>query len=163
MPPYGYRGSLEERFWGRVQRSTPDCCWEWTGGTNDRGYGQIGDGDRILYAHRLSYEWYHNVTLERSDIVRHTCDNPPCVNPHHLLIGTHQDNSDDKMRRGRDRKALGTENGRSKLTPAQALEIDALIREGGMSLRAISRQFGIGVNTVIALKKGITWAHVTGR
>jgi DNA-binding CsgD family transcriptional regulator len=163
--PKGSRNKAtpEERFCMGFSQEHPDRCWEWFKGTNDRGYGQITVDDQRTYTHRFSYEFFYGDTLTSNDVIMHSCDNPPCVNPIHLDKGTHLTNQRDMMKKGRGRKALGPENGRSKLTPEQALEIHRLIDEGSISLRAIGRQFDIGVNTVIALRNGVTWSHVTGR
>jgi len=91
------------RFWDRVDRTQPEC-WVWTGETNRFGYGRFefrynGTRTRIL-AHRLSLILIGQ-RLTDTDVVRHTCDNPPCVNPEHLLVGTQADNIRDAIERGR--------------------------------------------------------------
>ena len=78
-------------------------CWRWTGTIRDNGYGQIKHGKKIVKAHRLSYELACG-PITSDDIIRHKCDNRLCVNPDHLDIGTHQDNINDKISRGRDNK-----------------------------------------------------------
>lgn len=90
------------RFENKVNKEGD--CWLWTGTTYRRGYGhfrrKIGDKWVMYKAHRYSYE-YHNGQIPIGSIIRHTCDNPKCVNPSHLLVGTHKDNSQDMMSRGR--------------------------------------------------------------
>ena len=93
----------------RYSEPQPNGCVLWTGTkqTPSRvgkgGYGRIampGEG-RQRFAHRVAYEVAHGVTLERSDVVRHTCDTPLCVNPEHLILGTQADNIRDAIKRGR--------------------------------------------------------------
>lgn len=93
------KGLTEERFWSRVEKG-PDC-WVWTGPRGQRGYGQINVGGRTLRVHRVSWAMHHGDPGEL--FVCHKCDNPPCVRPDHLFIGTHTDNMRDKISKGRGR------------------------------------------------------------
>jgi hypothetical protein len=96
------RAPLEERFWRYVTRGDPDACWPWTGTHIKQGYGQIsaGQGKRMILAHRLSYEM-HVGPVAAGLSVLHRCDNPPCVNPAHLFLGTKRDNTLDALAKGR--------------------------------------------------------------
>ena len=77
-----------------------DDCIEWDGSRTQRGYGRIGSS----YAHRMMWERTHGRALQPGEVVRHSCDNPPCVNPAHLLVGTQADNIRDSIARGRYRR-----------------------------------------------------------
>lgn len=92
--------TLEERFWEKVNRGTGDDCWEWQAGKTTAGYGQIGSCGRKLYAHRVSYE-LHKGPIPEGMVVMHSCDNPGCVNPAHLSVGTLADNNADMTAKGR--------------------------------------------------------------
>jgi hypothetical protein len=108
------RGTPVERFWAKVDKDTPGGCWEWMASVFvDRyGYGKFNEGtshddNRTVYAHRFAYE------LESGPIpdgmhVLHQCDNPPCVNPAHLRLGTHADNMREMVERNRDQWSRGT-------------------------------------------------------
>ncbi len=93
--------SLQEHFNNNYTINEITNCWEWFGTKND-GYGQITYNGKKFRAHRISYELYIG-PIPEGLIVRHTCDNPPCVNPAHLLVGTCTDNSRDMINRGRHR------------------------------------------------------------
>lgn len=94
------RTLMPDRFWAKVDKT--DGCWEWTGGTVRGGYGKIGKpgGGGHVLAHRYS-AMLHFGMFDTRLLVLHHCDNPACVNPDHLYLGDHQQNADDKMRRGR--------------------------------------------------------------
>lgn len=136
---------LAERFWPKVQ-ITPGC-WTWTAAQNGRGYGYIGKGPAgagALLAHRISYEMHHG-PIPKGMLIRHKCDNPPCVNPDHLELGTVADNSRDMVERGRS--TVGLRNARAVLTPRQIDEIRALR--------------GVEFQRITAERYGITQAHVS--
>lgn len=95
--------SLPDRFWAKVDRREPDQCWPWMGWMND-DYGVIRVGGRDEKAHRAAWMVARG-PIENGLVVRHTCDNPRCVNPGHLLLGTQLDNIRDRVERGRSAKA----------------------------------------------------------
>ena len=80
-------------------RDMMDACWEWSGARNPKGYGVVGHEGRTRRVHRLVFAEYNDGA--EPEVVRHTCDNPPCFNPRHLLPGTHADNVRDCIQRGR--------------------------------------------------------------
>lgn len=92
---------LAERFWGKVKKG--EGCWEWQGSINTTGYGQIylGAGRRRSVTHRVSYELAKG-PIPDGLVVMHSCDNPRCVNPDHLSVGTHADNAADRDAKGRN-------------------------------------------------------------
>jgi hypothetical protein len=87
-----------DRVWAKVDRRGDDECWPWTGYCHPDGHGMYGDSN---YVHRLIYEETHST---KPPVVRHSCDNPPCCNPRHLLGGTQADNMKDMADRGRSIK-----------------------------------------------------------
>lgn len=97
------------RFWEKVDQGEADECWPWTASTDRYGYGQFHVDGRSLRAHRVSYE-LANGAIPEGRLVMHTCDNPPCVNPAHLVLGTAAENMQDKVRKGRQ------SNGRERRT-----------------------------------------------
>lgn len=89
---------IKERFLLQI-KIIENGCWEWQGLRNKNNYGQVGHTS----AHRFSYEFYKS-KIPKGICVCHTCDNPPCVNPNHLWLGTRKDNNDDRDKKGRGRK-----------------------------------------------------------
>jgi hypothetical protein len=88
----------EAKFWDRVVKS--DGCWLWGGGRSENGYGAFYWHGKQTGAHRVAYELVHG-SIASDMLVLHKCDNPPCVNPDHLFLGTPQDNMTDKTIKGR--------------------------------------------------------------
>ena len=132
-------------------------CINWSKGIGSDGYGLTKRNNKLYRAHRLAYCDYHNI--DHSDIkgqlVRHTCDNPKCVNPEHLVIGTHQDNMDDMKKRNRSAKGLA--NGAGKLTPEQVTYIRThyvkYSKEFGTV--ALGRKFGVHSSTISNVVRGV--------
>jgi len=152
--------TLADRFWSKVDKRGPDDCWLWTAAVNEHGYGVMRpQGQRsgpTVKAHRVSL-MLAGVNVEGL-LIRHACDNPPCVNPTHLSVGTHADNSADMV--SRERQARGSRNGTSKLTEKQVAEIRARAAQGDLH-RAIAADYGISRSRVTMLVNGKGWAHVS--
>jgi hypothetical protein len=141
-------------FWSRVEGSTPFQCWPWQGQKNDKGYGRW----RGSMAHRAAYELVHG-PIPEGQIVRHRCDNPPCCNPDHLVAGTHVDNAQDALTRGRFSE--GARHGNTKLTQEQA---DYIRRNpDGKRQRDLAKQFGVSVSTISYIRSGRSWRMVGAR
>ncbi len=149
---------IESRFWARVEKT--DGCWIWNGPHGKRGYGNLCCGPignrRIEGAHRYSWE-LHNGPIPNALQVLHHCDNPRCVRPDHLFLGTAQDNVDDKCQKGRC--PTGVNNPAAKVNERDVIEIRYLAA-AQIPQVAIAEMFGIKQSTVscIALRK--IWKHV---
>jgi hypothetical protein len=89
-----------ESFWIRVDKKSSSECWEWTGALTNKGYGKLSFSYKSRAAHRLSYELFYGEIADGL-FVCHKCDNPKCINPHHLFLGTHKDNMVDMCSKGR--------------------------------------------------------------
>lgn len=113
----GLPANSPEIVWERCAPGR-NSCLIWTGGLDHRGYGRVRIQGRYHLAHRVAYGLWHAVTLDRSELLLHSCDNPRCINPHHLRIGTHRENTQDMFSRNRQgaqsRKQFTTEQVRER-------------------------------------------------
>lgn len=134
-----------QRFFTKVNK-IPNGCWEWTGGYHKFGYGRFANN----VAHRVSYA-YHNGPIPKGLCVCHKCDNPKCVNPEHLFLGTRKDNNLDRTSKGRTFK--GSQVTISRFTEQQVLDI----RSSSKSISELSKQYGVGYNTIWTIIKRKTW------
>ena len=137
-------------------------CINWSKSLGHNGYGLTTRNNKTYRAHRLAYCDYHGI--DHSDIkgmvVRHTCDNRKCINPEHLVIGTHQDNMDDMKKR--NRTAKGEAHGRAKLSEVDIKTIrDRYIRGSKVhGLLAIAKDFGVAFQTVSKIVNRHRWQSV---
>jgi len=155
------RKSLEERFWGKVDKRGSNECWEWTGAKSS-GYGGIRDGKKVVYAHRVSWE-LHNSPIPDGLWVLHHCDNRGCVNPGHLFLGTKADNVHDMMAKGRGIYVRGEANGQTKLTEKEVHEIRTLLAMGKLSRRIIGEMYGVSQQTISCINTGSAWGWLEKR
>lgn len=158
------RMSAEERFWPKVMKPMDwSACWEWQGSKSLQGYGRFklfsytGSG-----AHRVSYALYHGVSPGQLHVCHH-CDNPRCVNPTHLFLGTNDDNVADKVAKGRNRTGdqRGENNGAAKLKTADVVLIKRMIANGRENTK-IAAKFGVTHQLISKIRRGHLWADVVG-
>lgn len=146
------------RFWSYIKVGGP--CWLWTGYLRRDGYGQISKGARhagLIYAHVAMYTLYCGAIPVGGKIL-HSCDNPACVTPWHLRLGTQAENVQDMINRNRQR--LGEDRPDSKLTNASVLEGRKLYAIG-LSQRSIAKLWNVSHATARAALTGQTWKHVS--
>ena len=148
---------LAQRLWEDVDKTPglgPDGeCWEWIAGKNGVGYGMFRVDGKVILAHRVAYELYCG-PVPKGKIVRHRCDNPPCCNPSHVLLGTVQDNVDDRVRR--NRSAQGERVSGAKLTEA----VIPIIRSDPRPQTQIAADYGVSQQHISRIKTGAKWGHV---
>lgn len=137
---FGLGLHLPQRFWDKVDIRTPVECWEWQAGCNRSGYGRFNLDAGPELAPRLVM----GLRLEAEGLALHHCDNPPCVNPLHLYVGTHADNSADAKSRGRLVSPIGKLSGKS--ADEDLIFSIRWRREEGASVRAIEAEFEIPHN-----------------
>ena len=127
--------SLRQQFERHVDRESSSAgCWLWTAYKNKAGYGTLNVKHRKVFAHRVSYELHNGPIPEgkgfHGTVVRHSCDNPSCVNPEHLFIGTQGDNITDREERGRRASTHGEQHPSNKLSDKNVIGIRRLVSEG---------------------------------
>lgn len=150
--------SLKKRFYQKFDKGNASDCWEWKASIAGIGYGQIKltGQRRQAYAHRVAYI-LENGDIPENMIVCHRCDNPKCVNPDHLFLGTQKDNMLDMKQK--NRQTNGEKNARAKLTDQDVREIRSLL-ETGISQRKIASIYGVHQIQVSRIKTGKRWSHV---
>lgn len=127
--------STPEDFWQRVSKQATGC-WHWNGCVIKDGYGSLGYKGKIWLAHRLAWTLTKG-QIPAGKLCLHSCDNPRCVNPEHLFLGSNADNVDDRTRKDRSNKPDGESNPSAKLTVAQVKTIRALYPLIGRTALAI--------------------------
>lgn len=154
------------RFWSKVAITANDNkCWNWLGSKRRRGYGRFSISHNKKEASytstRFSYFINFKINPTEEQIVLHTCDNPECVNPKHLKLGTNKDNAVDMMQKGRGVKQFvnGSAHKMSKLKEDDIPLIRKMIKEK-ISFDVIGEKFGVSKWTIMNIKIGRNWSHV---
>lgn len=144
-------GTLEARFWRHVNPEPNTGCWLWDGPIDDFGYGRFRVGQKKRRARRISAD-LHSIEVPAGKILRHKCDVPGCVNPDHLLVGTHAENNRDRSVRGRSCSG--------EASPFAKLSIESVraIRAANGTHRALAAQFGVSHAVIGKIRRGQKWA-----
>lgn len=158
----------EDSFWEKVDKNPQGYkgCWEWTGATLRKGYGQFRRKELKpeAAAHRISWRLTYG-EIPKGMCILHKCDNPPCVRPDHLFLGTKKENSQDMTKKRRHRlqqhpelkvKLQGENNPRAKLVPDQVREIRKRYDEGENTV-TLSNEFGVETAAISKIGKRQRW------
>jgi len=127
-------------------------------GSARMGYGSVVWAGKPEKAHRAAYMREHSCSLLPNVVVRHRCDNPRCVNPAHLELGTVADNNRDRDERGR--AALGMKHGKAKLTDADVRTIRRRYEAGGETHRSLAAEYGVDHKVIGSCIRRLTWKHL---
>lgn len=157
-----------EDFWKYVNVIDENSCWEWQGEKVVKGYGRFYIGQKRFVASRYCYDNFVEKIKDTTLQVCHKCDNPSCVNPKHLFLGTPQDNTKDMVSKGRNfivpkelRKfPAGENNGNSTLTEKDVLEIRNKYVPFQYGAQTLAKEYGINKKTVQSILRRNTWKHI---
>lgn len=159
-----YSKTTEERFWEKVDKDGPvpvhapgiGNCWIWKSSVDELGYGffRVAMDENMRKAHRVSWILRHGDPGKL--LVCHRCDNPSCVRPDHLFLGTNLDNIRDRDAKGRGRSLYGENHPGAILRDADVLEI----RSSDAPVEALSAKFGVAVGTVKHIQRRESWKHL---
>lgn len=148
-----------EGFLSHIDRRGPDECWIYGGALTGEGYGTFGATNYPFpkLAHRRMWTIFYG-PIPEGRFVCHACDNPPCVNPAHLFLGTTQDNTADRHEKGRD--ARGERINTAKLTEGDVLAIRAEHAVLGLSTTTLGRKYGVSQPMISFIVRRENWTHI---
>ncbi len=150
--------SLKDYLFDSFDIKNSDECWIWKRSFKKFGYGNAWWKGKHHSAHRLVYEYY-NGEIPFSMNVCHKCDNPKCVNPNHLFLGSYLENNRDRKTKGRNSNTNGEKNPFSKLNDNQVIDIKKRLKDGE-SVRLLADKFKVNYHTIHKIKIGINWKHI---
>lgn len=146
----------QRRFWSKVKKKGPDDCWEWVG-SRQEGYGAMLVSGFNFRAHRISYFFKHR-NLPEDLCVCHRCDNPACVNPDHLFLGTAIENRKDCVQKVRHARGEGQH--KHKLIESEVTEIRSLNFLTGLSYEKLAIRFKVSKQTIYRVINRFSWKHI---
>jgi hypothetical protein len=148
-------------FWNKVDIGEINECWNWAWGTDGKGYGQCYINSKKYIASRVSY-FIKNGSFEKKLKVCHSCDNPKCVNPNHLWLGTSLDNTRDMINKNRAYYVEGEDIGSSKLKTEDVIKIRELYDQNKNTQKELSIIYNVTEPTIRCVIKGFTWKNAGG-
>lgn len=149
-----------EAFWSRAVRSACGCL-EWTGSLNKDGYGHLGYRRKYWLAHRLAWKLHHSQEIPVGACVCHSCDNPKCIDPAHLFLGSQAENMSDMRAKGRRKEInAGSENGRAKLSDDSVREIRRAYKNNELNQVALAEKFSVSQTVISLIVTRKTWKMV---
>lgn len=158
MPKFAVSASPQERLRAR-STVAEDGCWNWNSVRKDGRANVFFFDGRYMSAYRASYRMYKG-DIPAGAQVCHDCDNPRCVNPDHLWLGSQTDNLNDCVAKGRNAVFLGEAHGQAKLTENDVRALRADYAAGGVTLKALAARYGMSVGGIHHIILGRTWTHV---
>lgn len=151
-----------DRFLDKIEIDPETECWNWTGGVHRTGYGMMWLKGKYVKPHRFGYIIGHQTNIHDLYIVCHKCDNRRCCNPSHLFLGSHNDNNQDMMNKGRHRSLKGEDHKGSLLTDVDVRQILIDTYNGIYSnVFEIAEKYNVSHHTIHAVLDGKRWTHIT--
>jgi hypothetical protein len=147
------RKNTEKEFWNKVDKQGNDDCWNWKAGKDDHGYGKFKFNGHAYHSHRLSWIFCNGNIPDKLQVLHH-CDNPACVNPNHLFLGTPTDNMQDMTKKGRS--MYGEKGNNAKLTWDQVQQIRERRKHGEMNC-VMALEFKVNRATISRVVTGECW------
>lgn len=163
---YNYvKGSVQDRFWSKVEKTA--TCWIWLASKDIKGYGWFGINSRnVVKAHRFSYEFHKGKIPKDGNgkrfgmFVCHHCDNPSCVRPEHLFLGTNADNMRDMVLKGRSHDGSGINSPTAKFTLKQIKGIREAYKNGKRGIvKKLTNKYKVNRNTIRRIVHNYTWIY----
>ena len=150
-----FRKNFKELFFRHVEKS--DGCWNWIGSLNQKGYGSFNNSKFLTKrTHRISWI-IHFGKIPKGLFVCHSCDNPACVNPEHLFLGTAQDNTNDMFKKNREKPLKGEDCPRSKLTKEDVINIR---NESNLKKVDLAKKYGVSKDHIDGIIRRDSWRHI---
>ena len=164
MAEIGISDKDTARFWSKVEFASD--CWMWTAYRGDDGFGKNKGYGRYSYSYTQSlahrFVWVTiNGPIPKGLCVLHHCDNPGCVNPEHLFLGTHTDNMADMIAKGRKKTCNGERHLYAKLTEAGILDMRRRYAKGDIAQRELAVEYGVVQSAISMAINGVNWKRVT--
>lgn len=150
------RKTLKEIFWTKVTKGESSECWEWQGARNGLGYGHLRFDGKDFKAHRVAYELHYGPIPDGLNVL-HKCDSPPCCNWSHLFLGTHADNADDKVAKGRHQH--GGNHPMAKVDE-RAVKAMRKLFDNGMPPKEIALLYALSYWQANSIVRRKSWKHI---
>ncbi|MEZ4684165.1 MAG: HNH endonuclease signature motif containing protein [Caldilineaceae bacterium] len=160
------RQPVAPRFWAKVEQTDQSACWEWLAGKDRGGYGMFWLNGITTHAQRIAWILTYGDIPDELDVC-HRCDNPSCVNPRHLFLGSDRDNHQDRAKKGRSARNLnmlgrkGEKHPNAKLTNRTVLKARELYkRKRFKTIKKMALRIGVNHQTLLNAANGKTWSHI---
>ncbi len=153
--------AYDESLKKRILRNYEEVngCWNWKKYKNSLGYGIINVKGKIHLAHRISWQIFKG-EIPESLLICHTCDNPSCINPNHLWMGTNKENQEDMFKKNRSRHVRGDDHSSSKLDSEKVKKIRSLSKPRYYTAKRLAEEFKVSEVTIHNIIYGRTWRHL---
>lgn len=150
--------SAKQRLLARISKNDSTGCWEFTGCLDSKGYGLLTINNISHKAHRISYQEFVG-EIPNCLFVLHKCDNRKCVNPEHLFVGTHIENMQDMVNKGRSQRRSGSKHHNAKLTESDIPEIRKRLANGDVPAK-IAEKYSVHSTVITKINRKELWGHV---